>query len=192
MTDPTLEPSNTANPTQSSATPDITMRPVIEPETLAPTIPEPIVPAPTETVHTIQIDEPIAQEPKSIEELTGIQNAQPQEESPVATQTTSSGKMLKIVIPAVVAVVLGVGGYLVYSLFIAGEEPATVENTMEEQGLEEPLAEEPSTEDPLTEDPLTEDPLEQSLIEGLDSETEPVEDYSTEEDTTPKQKVPRI
>jgi len=133
-------------------------------------------------------------EVKSLEELSGVKDPmQPEvpqvfEETP---PTDSKAKLVKIVVPIVVAIALGLGGYLVYSFFIKGEPEG--ETSTEESTTETPVVETP-TEEPV----VTEEELEQSLngqAEEVNPEETPAEDVTTEEETppaeTPKVKVPR-
>jgi len=202
MPDPTFDPLNQNNPIPTSIPAPIT--------TPTPTQVEPSVEQTMPTVEqTAQVAEPqVYEQPASIEELTGLQNKSAPTFMPASTtSSTNSGKILKIVIPAAVAVALGIGGYLVYALFIKSEpvieEPAAI---TEEQTV--------TTDQTPTSESSSE--LEQSIIQGLETQTDsttPVDEFATdipadtsvdtsttEEPTTteepatetPTQKVPRI
>lgn len=177
-------------------------------------------PEPTPTASTqIPVSE-IPSEVKSLEELSGAKESAneiiqetsslPPEMQPTSapaeihTTDDSKAKIVKIVVPIVVAIALGLGGFLVYSFFIKGdaeeavpaEEPtgdetpgmgATAEeSTIEEQELEQALNEEAQK--------AAEEASEGAPTE-LNEETTPEEEAPAEEsapaEETPKVKVPR-
>lgn len=177
MTDPILDPSapdSTQLPETQPIAPDLTQVPVSE----------------------------IPGEVKSLEELSGTKDPM-QPEVPQATaeipQTDSKAKLIKIVVPIVVAIALGLGGFLVYSFFIKGEpegEEAATEETITETPAEEPAVTEGESEELP---PELQEELDQSLnAEETPTEEEvaPEEETPTEEEEvppaeTPKVKVPR-
>lgn len=163
----------------------------------------------------------IPSEVKSLEELSGIKESAneivqetsslPPEMQPTSapaeihTTDDSRAKIIKIVVPIVVAIALGLGGFLVYSFFIKGDAE-------EVAPAEEPVAEESSTEMGTTaeESTVEEKELEQALNEEaqkaaeeasegapteLNEEATPEEETPAEEsapaEETPKVKVPR-
>jgi len=182
---------------------------------------EPAAPSSTQ----IPVSE-IPSEVKSLEELSGTRESAneiiqetsslPPEMQPTSapaeihTTDDSRAKIIKIVVPIVVAIALGLGGYLVYSFFIKGDTEDTAPT-------EKSTTEEPSTSEVgdqgagITgeESTIEEQELEQSLNEaaekaakeasegaptGLNEETVPEApaEETTPEEETPKVKVPRF
>lgn len=161
----------------------------------------------------------IPSEVKSIEELSGVKESAneilqetsslPPEMQPTSapaeihTTGDSRAKIVKIVVPIVVAIALGLGGFLVYSFFIKGdaEEAAPTEGSVTEESVVEEETTPPATEEPV----ITEEELEQILNEGIEIQENTPEEASAEETSpdettppaeetppeTPKVKVPR-
>ena len=166
---------------------------------------EPAAPSSTQ----IPVSE-IPSEVRSLEELSGTRESAneiiqetsslPPEMQPTSapaeihTIDDSRAKIIKIVVPIVVAIALGLGGYLVYSFFIKGDAEESVP-------AEEPVV--GGVDLSITEEPvITEEELNQAL-NGVATEEEqppaleetpPEEDAPPAEETppeTPKVKVPR-
>lgn len=191
MTDPILDQNQDSLTGQSSALAN-------EPQNPEPT---------THELPSTQIPvSEIPSEVKSLEELSGVKasaNEIIQETSslPPEMQPTSApaeihstddsrAKIIKIVVPIVVAIALGLGGFLVYSFFIKGDAEETAP-------AEELTTEEPSTEIGTTaeESTVEEAELEQALNEAAQKAAEEASEGAPAEETppeTPKVKVPRF
>lgn len=163
----------------------------------------------------------IPSEVKSIEELSGVKESAneilqetsslPPEMQPTSapaeihTTDNSRAKIVKIVVPIVVAIALGLGGFLVYSFFIKGdaEEAAPTEGS----ATEESVVEEETTGMGTTaeESTIEEQELEQALNEAAEKAAEEASEGAPTElneevvpeapeapaEETPKVKVPR-
>lgn len=124
----------------------------------------------------------IPSEVKSLEELSGVKESTneiiqetsslPPEMQPTSapaeihTADNSKAKIVKIVVPIVVAIALGLGGFLVYSFFIKGDAEDAVP-------AEEPTGEEtPEMGATAEESTIEEKELEQSLNEAAEKAAE--------------------
>jgi len=172
-------------------------------------------PAIQNDVHDIKIDmpepsdltfKPVTPDSSMPEQILTEPQARPETVDPTMTQTQPESliqepqssklplqKILKIAIPAVVAILLIAGGYFAYSVFMPD---TSTENTTTNETANDTIP----SDDILNDDMSN---LEESLIENLEIQTnqEIPADYSetqeetidtTEEEQIPQQKVPRI
>lgn len=121
--------------------------------------------------------EPATMQPQSLEEISGT-NPMPETESPDQSVSSSdtSEMLKKIILPIVIALVLGLGGYLVYAYVFSGSEAAP-EQTDIEDFTTTPVADEISPFDTTT-------PID--TIEPTDT-TEPSSTNSPFDTTTPSE-----
>lgn len=220
--EPTIEP--TIEPDLPPATELPTTQPPvgnIQPEPAQPEIPTTELPQPT--IADAEIPEPSTT--KTLEEISGIKTQIEQtataENQSTPEQTTATlpeknkaelySKITKIAIPVVVAIVLGIGGYALYTVFMSTptEAPTTEDynNEVPEGYLK---VTDPETETPpnLTLDENFENSLKEGLETDADTNTEtppppsmadpfgedpetPESESEPEPETQPKQKIPR-